>query len=271
MAKNERNGAWGLTFMMRNVERHSVILGLLQKSDHVSIETMAHACGASLQTIRRDLDELSRNGRVRRYHGGATLAPGAPAASYESRSVSHVPEKKAAAAMITEVVADGASLFLAGGSTLALTALRLRERNGLRIITNNLHAAVALFDRDGFDVHLTGGISRPASGSLTGEDALHAIERFSVDFAIIGTCGIAPDGALLEYDQSIVSPVLAMIGNARETVLVADSSKFGGSGIVRGAHLRQVRHLVTDRPPTGAMAELVGGYGISVHAPARTF
>jgi DeoR/GlpR family transcriptional regulator of sugar metabolism len=54
-------------------------------------------------------------------------------------------------------------------------------------------------------------------------------------------------------------------------VLVADSSKFGGSGIVRGAHLRQVRHLVTDRPPTGAMAELVGSYGISVHAPTRTF
>ena len=255
--------------MMRSVERHSLILSLLQAQEHVSIEAMASACGTSLQTIRRDLEVLGKEGRIRRYHGGAKLAEQPVSASYEARSSSHIGEKEIAARLVVDLIPDGATLFLAGGSTLALAATRLREREGLTIITNNVHAAVALFDRPGFEIHVAGGMMRPASGSMTGDEAVRFLKRYSVDFALIGTCGIDLDGALLEYDHSLVSPVMAMIANARETILVADSSKFGARGIVRGAHLRNVDTLVTDMAPHGRMAELIAAHDIRIHSPGH--
>ncbi|MFQ6776122.1 DeoR/GlpR family DNA-binding transcription regulator [Cereibacter sphaeroides] len=254
--------------MMRSLERHAVILGLLRQQEHVTIEAMAAACDASLQTIRRDLNQLGEDGRVVRYHGGARLADHARSATYEVRSASHVREKVAAGQLLARFIPDGATLFIAGGSTLALAAQELRACEGLTIVTNNLHAAVTLYDKTGFDVCVLGGTMRPASGSMIGEEAVRMIERYSLDFAVIGTCGISPDGALLEYDQSLVPPLLAMIANARRTVLVADGSKFGAKGIVRAAPLSAVNHFVTDRAPEGPAADLLARTGVKVHHPA---
>ncbi len=253
--------------MMRSVERHSVIIDLLRAHEHVSIDDLARACRTSFQTIRRDLEQLSREGQVRRYHGGATLPGGVPAASHASRSASQIKEKEAAAALAASLIPDGASLFLAGGSTLAMTAQKLCEREELTIVTNNLHAAVVLFERTGFNLHVVGGALRPESGSMTGDDAVQFLKRFSVDFALVGTCGIDGSGDLLEHDQSLVGPISAMIGNAREVVLVADSSKFAPRGVVRSAHLRDVDHVATDSAPRGMLGDLLKRLDVRVHAP----
>lgn len=253
--------------MMRSFERHTTILKLLQEQDYVTIETMAQACETSPQTIRRDLSVLEGESKIQRYHGGARLLGVMPNATYEARSASHVKEKEVAARLLVQLVPDGTTLFLGGGSTLALSARHLRDRDGLTIVTNNIHAAVSLFDRVGFQLHVLGGFMRPASGSLTGDDTHRAIERFSLDLAVIGTCGIDAEGSLLEYDQSLVPPIKSMIANARETVLVADASKFNATGIVRGAHLRDIDHLVTSSKPIGAIAALLAEHSVQVHYP----
>lgn len=254
--------------MMRSFERHTTIVKLLQNQEYVTIEAMAQACDTSAQTIRRDLNALEGEGKVQRYHGGARLAGVVSSDTYETRSASHVEEKEVAARLLSRLVPDGSTLFLAGGSTLALSAQSLRDRENLTIVTNNLHAAMSLYDKTGFNLHIVGGAMRPASGSMTGEDAARFIERYSLDLAVIGTCGIDGEGSLLEYDQSLVPPLLAMIANARETILVADASKFSASGIVRGAHLRDVDHLVTSAKPSGAIANLLAEHGVRVHHPA---
>ena len=251
--------------MMRSFERLDMILGLLQAQDYVSIEDMAAACRTSPQTIRRDLNVLVQDKKVQRYHGGARLPETQVAATYEVRSASHVEQKKIAAALLPDLVPDRSSLFIAGGSTLALAAQTLRGREGLTIVTNNLHAAISLYDKIDFEIYVVGGAMRSASGSLTGDETARIIERFSLDFALIGTCGIAADGALLEYDQSLVPPVLSMIANARETILIADSSKFASTGIVRSAHLRDVDRLLTNKEPQGASAELLRSFDVVSH------
>jgi DeoR family glycerol-3-phosphate regulon repressor len=251
--------------MMRSFERHTVILKLLQGREYVAIETLAQACKTSPQTIRRDLNTLEVEGKVQRYHGGARIVGDMPIATYEVRSASHVEEKEIAASLLVELVPDGSTLFLAGGSTLALAARSLRDRENLTIVTNNLHAAVALYDRTGFQLHMVGGFMRPASGSLTGDHTSRDIERFSLDIAVIGTCGIDGEGSLLEYDQSLVQPILAMMANARETILVADASKFNATGIVRGAHLRDVHHLVTSSKPSVSTAALLAEHNVQTH------
>ena len=55
-------------------QRHDKIRQLVQKSGFVTIEYLAQEFGVTPQTIRRDLNMLSGNGLINRYHGGAGLA-----------------------------------------------------------------------------------------------------------------------------------------------------------------------------------------------------
>lgn len=253
--------------MKRSHERHALILSMVEAEDYVTIEAMTQACETSSQTIRRDLALLSDAGKIARYHGGARRLGGERAPSYEARSSTHVAEKMAAAALITDVIPDDASLFLAGGSTLECVARGLLKRNRLTIVTNNLHAAMVFNEREDFRVHLVGGWMRATSGSLIGASTSEAIAGFSLNYAIVSARGITPDGWLLEYDQDLVGPVAAMLANATSKILVADSSKFGSAGIVRTGHLKEIDHFLTERPLTGDLAGLLSDNRVTVHTP----
>ncbi|EJB08145.1 transcriptional regulator of sugar metabolism [Rhizobium leguminosarum bv. trifolii WSM597] len=251
---------------MRNFERHAKILSMLQSHEHASIDALAAACNTTAQTIRRDLKELAQAGLLKRFHGGAMLADATPVAiSYDAKR--NLPQKELVASLVPDLIPNDSSIFLSGGSTLAFAAEGLRRRDGLTIVTNNLHAAVALFDRKGFELHVVGGLSRIASGSITGERAVDFIGRFKVDIAVLGTSGIDADGTLLEYDHSIVSSMRAMISNSRKKILVADSSKFQGGGVVRGAHISEFDIFVCDRKPPAIMMELLSAGGVALHLP----
>lgn len=251
---------------MRSFERNATILSILQSQEHATNEAMAAACGTSVQTIRRDLKELENLGRVIRFHGGATLSGGAAVLNYDARS--HLQEKETVAKLAATLVPNDASIFLAGGSTLALTAQYLRGRSGLTIVTNNILAAAALFDKEGIQLHLVGGLARPTSGSITGDRAVEFIERFKVDIALVSTSGIDLDGTLLEYDQSLVSATTAMIANSRRKILVADASKFDGGGIARGVHVREFDDYVTDRAIPPSAERMITESGVKIHFPS---
>ena len=78
------------------------------------------------------------------------------------------------------------------------------------------------------------------------EAAVDFIRQFKVDYAVIGTSAIDPDGALLDYDFREVKVAQAIIANARQVILVADSTKFERTAPVRIGHLEQVDTFVTD-------------------------
>ena len=100
--------------------------------------------------------ELADKGQVVRYHGGAKLPdPSEDSPSYENRNSTNSDAKAAASELLLNLIPNGATLFLAGGSTLAIAARVLARRENLTIITNNIHAAVTLYDRAGINVFVS--------------------------------------------------------------------------------------------------------------------
>ncbi|HWJ75152.1 MAG TPA: DeoR/GlpR family DNA-binding transcription regulator [Kaistia sp.] len=246
--------------LKRRAEREALIMASVQAEGYVPIEKLAEICGTSTQTIRRDLAALSAEGKVERYHGGACLPTAVappPDSNFAKRSAVSVTEKAAAASLLADLIPDGASLFLSGGSTLAIAADVLSQRENLVVVTNNLQAALRLYDQESFQVLVAGGWIRTASGSLIGEDTINAIDRFSLDFCIISTASISPLGAILERDQSVAAPIVAMLQRARRKVLVVDGSKFNARGIVRTAFLHEMDYVLTDRPPPPHIKNLI--------------
>jgi DeoR family glycerol-3-phosphate regulon repressor len=112
---------------------------------------------------------------------------------------------------------------------------------------------------------VTGGIVRPWDKGIVGELAIDFIRQFKVDFAIIGTSSIEPDGTLRDFDTREVRVAEAIIEQSRTVFLAADHSKFGRPALVRQGHLNQIDALFTDAPVPPEMAEAIAAAGTQVY------
>src|SRR5271156_3088235 len=236
--------------------RQSEIVAVLRQSGRVAVEDLATQFGVTLQTIRRDLNELSEAKVAVRVHGGAIIAPGVATLAYEARQlVAHEP-KRLIGEGAARLVPDNASLLINIGPTTEEVAKALAGHSGLLVITNNLHVANELHRNKSIEVIITGGSLRQGDGGIVGAVTVAQIQQFRVDIAIIGTSAIDSSGTLLDFDVREVEISRAIIEHARKIVLVADSSKFSRSAPVRIAHLSEIDVFVTDRLPSPAIAEL---------------
>ncbi len=236
--------------------RQSEIISMLRQSGRVVVEELAAQFGVTLQTIRRDLNELSEAQLLVRVHGGAIIASGVANIAYEARQHVAHPHKKLIGEAAAHLVPDNASLLINIGTTTEEAAKALMGHVGLLVITNNLHVANELHRNKSIEVIITGGSIRQGDGGIVGAVTVAQIAQFRVDIAIIGTSAIDATGALLDFDVREVEISRAIIEHARKVVLVADSSKFSRAAPVRIAHLSEIDVLVTDRLPSRAIAEM---------------
>ena len=244
--------------------RHIEIVGWLREKGRVSVEDLAAHFGVTPQTIRRDLNDLSDAQMVVRVHGGAMVSSGVVNLAYEARKVIAGPHKKLIGEAAARLIPDHSSVFINIGTTTEEVARALAGHTGLLVITNNLHVAAELYRNTGIEVFVTGGTVRQADGGIVGAQTEAQIAQFRVDLAVIGTSAIDADGTLLDFDIREVQAARAIIEHSRKVVLVSDSSKFARTAPVRVAHLSEIDVFVTDRLPSGAVADLCRLNGVEV-------
>lgn len=237
-------------------QRREQIVALVQARGYVSIEDLATSFAVTPQTVRRDINALSRQAVLRRYHGGAGLPSSVENIAYPARKVLCHEEKRRIARLAARHIPDGASLFLNIGTTTEEVARALQERKGLRVITNNLNIALMLSRRNDFEVIVAGGVVRSRDGGIIGASAVDLIHQFKVDYGVIGISGVDLDGTLLDFDYREVRVARSIIANSRKVFLVADHTKFGRNAMVRLGAISLVDALFTDHPPPEPLAQL---------------
>ena len=90
-----------------------------------------------------------------------------------------------------------------------------------------------------------GGEALPSVYTLASERAVHLISELNVDYAVMGADAVDPRG-ITNTNSNEVSMKRAMMRAAERVLVVADSSKFGQSALVRVAGLEDVDLIVTD-------------------------
>jgi DeoR family glycerol-3-phosphate regulon repressor len=251
------------------IRRHDQILKLLREKGFVTIEEMARQFDVTPQTIRRDINALSKNGWVHRYHGGAVPASSTENVAYPGRKVLYLPEKQRIARMVARHIPDRASLFINIGTTTEEIARALCDHQGLKIITNNLNVASILSGNENFEVIVAGGLVRHRDGGIIGPLTIDFIQQFKVDYGIIGISGIDMDGTLLDFDYREVRAARAIIDNSRKTFLAADHSKFGRNAMVRLGGINEIDAVFTDRQPPQVMAELFSSADVKLYVAPK--
>jgi DeoR family transcriptional regulator, glycerol-3-phosphate regulon repressor len=249
---------------MRAVFRLTEILEIARGEGRVTVEDLAVRLGVTAQTIRRDLAELDAEGQIERVHGGAVLRSGTVNIAYRQRRALQATEKRAIARAYARSLPEGASVFLAIGTTVEAVAEELSRRADLMAVTNNLNVANMLQAGAEAQVIVTGGRVRRADGGLTGTLAAAAARQFRVDVAIIGCSALDPSGDLMDFDLDEVGVSRALIEQARKTWVVADHSKLARTAPARIASLSEVDTLFTDKPLPERLAAQCAEWGTRV-------
>jgi DeoR family transcriptional regulator, glycerol-3-phosphate regulon repressor len=230
-------------------DRQEAILTLARSAGRVGVEELSARFGVSPQTIRKDLNTLCDRRLLARQHGGAMLASGIENLAYAARRALAQAEKRRIAACCAALIPDGSSLFLNIGTTTEEVARALSGHRNLLVVTNNIHVVSILLPFPGVEVVVAGGPVRHTDGGIVGEATVDLVSQFKLDFAVIGASALDEDGSLLDFDYREVRVARAILGNARQAILVADAGKFERSAPVRIGHVSQLHCVVTDRAP----------------------
>lgn len=245
--------------------RQDEILELIRQQGFVTTEQLVDHFQVTPQTIRRDLNVLARQNRVRRHHGGAGIDSSTVNTAYQARKIMELEAKERIAEALVAMIPDNASLFINIGTTTETIAHALLVRNNLKVVTNNLHVASILSAREDFTIIIAGGEVRNRDGGIVGEATRDFINQFRMDFGIIGISGIHSDGSLLDFDYREVRVAQAIIGNASQVLLAADHTKFGRNAMVRLGNITQANHVFTDRTPPEEICHLLTEHQVSLH------
>ncbi len=197
------------------------------------------------ETIRKDIVILEQLGVARKQFGGATLAVGHPGRRLSAATTAPGRRKAAIAARALELVEEGASVFIDGGSTTQSIGEVLSRRSDLTIFTNSV-PLLAPLTRSESEVFVVGGRLHAPGMSSVGRWAVDAMRSTSIDIAFLGTDGVrgAPGPTSASYEESAFKA--AVIAASTRTVVLAESTKFAHTGLFAVRPWAEIDALVTD-------------------------
>ena len=210
-------------------ERVALILKFISENRTVTVQELCEALDASESTIRRDLNELDRQGKVNKVHGGATLPDSqflADEPTMAAKETLAVAEKQAIARAAAALIRKEDFVFLdAGSTTLALARAVSGPALEAAYVTNGV-AHARLLAQKGCKVCLPGGLLRPQTEAIIGAAALTAIQQYNFTKAFMGANGVALGSGFTTPDPEEAAVKAAVIRRAREAWFLVDDTKF---------------------------------------------
>ncbi|HXF69215.1 MAG TPA: DeoR/GlpR family DNA-binding transcription regulator [Thermoflexus sp.] len=227
--------------------RREQILQILSERSFATAEELARLTGASLPTIRRDLQVLAEEGLIVRTWGGASL--GTPGIGHEipylTRARSHLPEKRAIARAALDFIREGDVVALDVGSTTFELARLLRPRRNLTVFTASVPIAQLLANTE-IAVFLLGGQLRKKEFSIVGPLALRMAAQFYYDRFFMGVAGLDPEAGCTDFSLDDVEVKKVFLERSREIIVLADHTKLGHVSFTAICPVQRVHRIITD-------------------------
>ncbi|KAA2266460.1 DeoR/GlpR transcriptional regulator [Solihabitans fulvus] len=232
---------------MAVADRLDLTLRLVRGGGQISLTELAGRLGVSEMTVRRDLDELQRQGLVQRVRGGAVALGTRPEnAGFAAREQWQSATKSRVASAAADLVQPGETVLLDAGTTTAHLAGYLTARGPLTVAVLSLQAANRLADQPGIRLLVLGGESRPGERSLVGHLTLRMLEQLRFDCFLMSIGGVHRELGWSEFAMEDATVKQIALHRAARTVVVADASKLGVQTFTQVATLDAVDTFVTD-------------------------
>ncbi len=228
---------------MLTADRHRRLLRWLDETGSLRTSDVADHLGVSVDTVRRDLEELERGGALVRVRGGAVPGRTTPASFRERRS-DDGDGRAALATAVVDRIRPGMAIGLDAGSTSIEIARRLPRDHDLTIVTNGPAALVELLDRTDVVAVAIGGRIDTRWLAAVGGEAERAIAEHRLDLAVVGCCGLTSSTVATDSLDEVGTKRAWMHAAAR-TLVTAEADKLGLSARHTIGHPADVDEVLT--------------------------
>jgi DeoR family fructose operon transcriptional repressor len=203
---------------------------------------------SSESTVRRDLNELHKQGMLNKVFGGATVIDGAYHAEDPAviREEAYIEEKSAIAKRAAQLVQENDFVYIDAGSTTAMVVEYLTVRRAT-FVTNGLPAARQLAQR-GYTVSVIAGQVRATAGAIVGAEAMGCLVRYHFNIGFFGANGVSPTQGYTNTDLNESRTKSEAMSQCKARYVLADDRKFGKVLPVTFAQLSDAP-IITNRPP----------------------
>ncbi len=241
--------------------RQATILQRVNEAGEASVSDLATTLQVSPSTIRRDLNALSAEGLLRRVRGGGSIEtddnPFHIVAEHARTAKGRLAKSAA------ELVSDGDVVVIDIGTTTALIARELRGKP-ITVITSSLAVVDELRDDNNVELVVLGGVLRRSYHSLVGSLTESALSQLLATICFLGTSGVRADGTVMDSTGIEVPVKRAILASSTHVVLVADETKFPGTGILPVCPATEINTLVTSTRADSATLEVFRQSGSDV-------
>lgn len=213
-------------------------------------------------TIYRDVEELERQGVVRKVRGSVTAQPsGVFESNVGYRLASMRVEKDAIARQARAFVEPGMSIILDDATTTLALARLLEDVDPLTVATNYLETMKLVSGFRGTHLVALGGDYDRTHDSFLGVPCVDAIEALRVDATFVSVSAVS-GGHAYHQQQHVVAVKRAMLRSARRRFLLVDHTKIGRDALYQLAPLNTFERVIVDEGASTASLGKLSEQGV---------
>lgn len=237
--------------MSKVEERREQITQFLQKLPLATVTDMAEQFHVTTETIRKDLQELQRQGKVVRMHGCAAMSSEDAKVPYSFRERINVHGKVAIAKAAVELIQQNDSILIESSTTAAAMCHELLEKQELLktldVITNSFYFANLLqFGKLCARLFFLGGWVRASESATHGFYTAQLMSGLHVDKAFISAAALGEKMVLSSYYEDDMIFQQRAIELADQPILLLEKSKYPTSAMFSVCSASQMKVIITD-------------------------
>ncbi len=250
---------------MLATDRHNIILDLLSKERSIKNTELVKILNVSLETIRRDLDTLSKEGLLQKVHGGATHNTKIVETPYSTRAFNNISEKIELAKIAVKYIGEGDTIALNSSTTNLEIVKLIKEKNiSVTLLTNSLLIANEIYNCDNINLILAGGIYSKKEFAFLGQVTADFLKQFTVNKCFLSVGGISLKKGITDFYIDEVLVEKQLIDISEEIIIVSDSSKFENNSLFNVCELNKINFLITDSNLNPTIKEEYLNNGINI-------
>ena len=232
---------------MINTQRKKEILEFLSDVDYRSLKEIADKFNVSMNTVRRDINELCEENLVTKFYGGVSLTQKMDS-SFKVRETSHLEEKKKIAKHAATYIRDNDLIFIDAGSTTSQLVDYFDDEYHLTIVTNNLHIIAKIIEHENWDLIVVGSKLKRSSHSLIHVHDWDYLNNLNLNKAFLATTGFTLKSGATNPDNSETIIKTNMMKRSDKCYLLTDSTKFGQTSLITFAKAEEFDKIITNGP-----------------------
>jgi len=232
---------------MLQEERYKLIMKEINLHNKVLSTDLSTLLNVTEDTVRRDLKNLSKTGKIIKVHGGA-INRSFNALYHANNSVYAQQEKQKIAEKALSLLKNDMLILTEGGTTMIELAKKIPDNLRATFFTLSPLVALALSEHTNLNVITLGGTLNKDASLVTGASVINQLASINVDLCLMGANAISIQEGLTDSNWDVVQVKTAMFRTAKRTGVLTISEKLNSIQRMNISGINQINYLITELP-----------------------